>query len=263
MASSADNGLTQARSLYNRKLTAERTRQMRGLLESHAAAALTPTAEAPALLATTVLCDYLNRWNSADHTHVATAEKAVQQALAADSSHALAHYAKGFLHRTKGEHREALAAFTETTRLNPRFARAHAQRGAELVYLGRPNEGIPEVEKALALSPRSSARGMFFWIIGRARFCMGQYGDAIPWLRRSIRLWPHLWYNRLYLVSAYALLGNTAAAKRALRAFEGRFPGFTLKRVVEEEKANPSDHGFMVEGRRKFHEGLVKAGMPE
>lgn len=262
MASGSNDGLARARTLYNQKLTPESTKQMRGLLEPHAAAPQ-GTAEAPALLATTVLCDYLNRWNGADKTHVATAESAVQRALAADANHSLAHYAKGFLHRTKGEHEAALAAFTETTRLNPRFARAHAQRGAQLVYLGRANEGIAEVEKALALSPRSSARGMFFWIIGRARFYMGQYADAIPWLRRSIRLWPHLWYNRLYLVSAYALAGNNAAAKRALRAFESRFPGFTVARVLVEEEANPNGNRFMVEGRRKFHEGLRKAGMPD
>jgi tetratricopeptide (TPR) repeat protein len=157
------------------------------------------------LHATTLLCDYLNRWNEAGPEEVAKAEAAVLQALGSNPSHGLAHYAKGFVHRTKGEHDAALAAFTETLKHVPNFARAHAQRGAQLLYLGRPQEAIAEVEKALEISPRSAQRGMFYWIIGRARFFMGQYAEAIPWLRRSIRLWPHLWYNRLYLASAYAL----------------------------------------------------------
>ena len=102
---------------------------------------------------------------------------------------------------------------------------------------------------------------MFYWIIGRARFFMGQYGDAIPWLRRSIKLWPHLWYNRLYLASAYALSGKKAAASRALKEFEDQFPGYTLARVAEHERTNPNDNPFVVAGRSRFHEGLRRAGM--
>jgi tetratricopeptide (TPR) repeat protein len=185
----------------------------------------------------------------------------VHHALTTKPDHFLGHYAKGFLHRTRGEHEDALAAFTETVKHNPTFARAHAQRGAELVYLGRPEEGIADVEKAIALSPKSPSLGMFHWIIGRARFFMGQYAEAIPWLQRSVRHWPHLWYNRLYLVSAYALLGKKAAASRALRAFDKQFPGYTLARVVVEERSNPNNNPFVVAGRSRFHEGLQRAGM--
>jgi tetratricopeptide (TPR) repeat protein len=244
-----------ARTLYDKRLSPQSTQQMRDLLErSHH--------EASVFHAATVLCDYLNRWNDAGNPEVAKAEAAVLQALTHDPKHALAHYAKGFVHRTKGEHEAALAAFTETLKHDPDFARAHAQRGEELIYLGRPEEGIAEVETALRLRPRSSARGMFYWIIGRARFFMGQDVEAITWLRHSVRLWPNLWYNRLYLVSAYALSGNKAAAGRALRAFEREFPGYTLARVTEHERATPNKHPFVTEGRRRFHEGLQVAGMP-
>ena len=249
------NSIAQARAIYEQRLNPERTRQMREHLD-HA------VADSSALAATSVLCDYLNRWNDADADEVAKAETAVHHALSVKPDHYLGHYAKGFLHRTRGEHAEALAAFTETVRHNPDFARAHAQRGAELIYLGRAEEGIVEVEKAIRLSPNSKSLGMFYWIIGRGRFFLGQYKEAIEPLTRSVRLWPNLWYNRLYLVSAHALIQNKAAARRTLRAFDKLFPYYTLARVAHEERTNPNSGRFMVEGRRRFHEGLERAGMP-
>jgi adenylate cyclase len=249
------NSIARARAIYDKRLSPQRTQQMRGHLEASAA-------ESSALLATSVLCDYLNRWNDAGPAEVARAEVAVAHALAAKHDHFLAHYAKGFLHRTRGEHDAALAAFTEALKYNPTFARGHAQRGAELLYVGRPEEAIAEVEKAIQLNPNSSSLGMFYWIIGRARFYMDQYAEAVPWLQKSVRLWPNLWYNRLYLVSAYGLLGNKAAASRGLRAFDRLFPGYTIARVLVEERANPIKHRFVVRGRRRFHDGLKRAGMP-
>ena len=246
--------IARASALYEKRLSPASTRNMRGLLDAS-------RHEGAVLHATTVLCDYLNRWNEAGPAEVAEAEAAVLQALRHNPDHALAHYAKGFVHRTKGEHEAALAAFTEALKHDPDFARAHAQRGAELLYLGRPEEAIVEVETALRLSPRSAQRGMFYWIIGRARFFMGQYSQAIPLLRRSIRLWPHIWYNRLYLASAYALSGKPAAASRALQEFEHEFPGYSLARVREHERTNPNDNPFVVAGREQFHEGLRRGGM--
>jgi len=251
---SRGDSIARARAIYDRRLSPQRTQEMRGLLQASAA-------ETSALIATAVLCDYLNRWNDAGPAEVASAEAAVQQALALDPNLALAHYANGFVHRTRGQHEAALAAFTEALKHRPEFARCHAQRGAELLYLGRPEEAIAEVEQAISLSPNSPSLGVFYWIIGRARFYMGQYAEAVPWLQRSVRLWPDLWYNRLYLVSAYALLGNKAGASRALRAFERLFPGYTLARVLVEERANPIKHRFVVTGRRRFHQGLERAGM--
>jgi tetratricopeptide (TPR) repeat protein len=228
---------------------------MRGLLNESAA-------ETAALLATTVLCDYLNRWNEAGPAEVARAEAAVKQALADDPKLFLAHYANGFLARARGQHEASLAAFDQAIGNAPDFARAHAQRGEQLLYLGRFDEAIASVEKAISISPKSSVRGYFYWVIGRARFFKEQYAQAIPWLERSVRNWPNVWYNRAYLVSAHALADNPAAARRVRRAFDRRFPGYTLAHVIENERATPDDNRLVVAGRERFHEGLRRAGMP-
>lgn len=251
---SSDDPLRRAKALYERRVTPQRTREMRGLL-------VDSTAETAALTATTALCEYLNRWNDAGPAELGQAEAAIRQALDHNPQFFLAHYAEGFLHRARGEHRQALSAFDRAIAANPEFARAYAQKGEELVYLGQPEKGIEQVERALALSPNSSVRGYFLWVIGRALFFLKQDAQAIPRLRQSVREWPNVWYNRAYLVSALAHSGQKAAASRALQAFNTRFPGYALARVLENEGATPDDDPFVIAGRERFHEGLRLAGM--
>jgi len=105
-------------------------------------------------------------------------------------------------------------------------------------------------------------RGYFYWVIGRAYFFKEDYPQAIDWLRRSVREWPDVWYNRAYIISAQAMAGRQATAQRALAAFNRRFPGYTLRQVMLDEEANPSGHRSVGEGRDRFHEGLSRAGMP-
>jgi len=251
---SSGNSFARVRTLYEKPVTPRRTRLMRGLLDSSAA-------ETAAFTATTALCEYLNRWNDAGPAEVARAEAAIALALDQKPQPFLAHYAKGFLCRTRGQHQAALDAFDETIKSAPKFARAYAQKGEELVYLGRPADGIAEVERALAISPNSSVRGYFYWVIGRARFFMKEDAVAIGWLQKSVRNWSNVWYNRLYLVSAHAHSGQRAAASRVLQAFDRRFPGYTLANVFENEDATPDDNPFVVAGRERFHDGLRLAGM--
>ena len=249
------NSVARAKAIYDGRLDPRGTKRMRGHLEGHAA-------DSSALLATSTLCDYLNRWNDAGDAEIAKAEAAVSHVLSIKPNHYLGHYAKGFLHRTRGEHEEALAEFTATLKHSPKFARAHAQRGAELIYLGRPQEGIAEVQQAISLSPKSPSLGMFQWIIGRAKFVLGDDQEAITWLEKSVKAWPKLWYNRAYLIAAYEVTGKRAAAARALKAFDKRFSKWTLERVLKEEKANPNSNPFMVNGRKRLHQALLDAGMP-
>jgi hypothetical protein len=53
---------------------------------------------------------------------------------------------------------------------------------------------------------------------------MERLHDSVEWLAKSVEIRPNLWYNRLFLVSAYALTHQSAAAVAALREFDARFP---------------------------------------
>ncbi len=251
----SDDPLARAATLYQRNITPNRTQEILGLLDQSAA-------ETAAYTAITVLCQYLNRWDDAGTAEVARAEAAVEVALAHGPQLFLAHYAKGFLCRARGQHQAAVDAFDETIKHAPEFARGYAQKGEDLVFLGRPADAVAAVKRALEISPHSSVRGYFYWVIGHAQFTMQEDAEAIRWLQRSVRNWPNVWYNRLYLVSAHAHSKDLTSARRILRAFNRQFSGYTLMRVIESEGVIPQSNPFIVAERERFHEGLRLAGMP-
>jgi tetratricopeptide (TPR) repeat protein len=253
-----------AKGLYFNGITPEHTLAARHLLED-AVRLDAKSAESWAWLADLLASDYLNRWNNAGKDQLAEAEHAVARALAVDPYFSLAHFANGFIHRAKGENAAALDAFAHAVKLNQNFARGYVQEADELINAGRPAEAPPLVRKAIVLSPRDPSLGVFYWNLGRASFFSNRYHDAIPWLRKAVELRPNLWHNWLYLVSAYALLGEEGEARNVLAEFNGhalyRDRKFTLAIVEDYERANPSENPVIIEGRKKFHEGLLKAGM--
>jgi len=259
--------LAEAKALYSR-LTPENTltarRMLRSALEEGIGWTPGSQAEAWAFLADILTCDYLNRWNGAEAAELAEAETAAGEALRLDPNLAHAHYAQAFICRAKGDHEAALAAYQRTIELSPDMVRAYAQKANELMYLGRLDEVPPLVETAIGRTPPGNLQlGMFYWIIGRARFLQDRYGEAVDWLRQSVEVRPNLWYNRLYLVSAHALNGDRSGAEGVLREFDAVFPGYTLARVKQNEQHNPNDNPVMVRCRAKFYRGLLMAGMKE
>ena len=70
---------------------------------------------------------------------------------------------------------------------------------------------------------------------------------------------------QLVILDAYALTGDEAAARKTFDDFKAhnlyRDLKLTLATVKVYEEANPNSNPVIVEGRKKFHEGLLKAGM--
>jgi adenylate cyclase len=225
-------------------------------------ASLAVRAHAWALLADRLVSDYLHGWNGAAARELAIAELAVAEALKIDPRLAVAHHASGFIHRARGRHQEAHSAFHRTTQSDPDFARAHAQKGSQLMYLGQPARTAALVDEAIRRSPNDPSLYIFYWIRGRAAFFLGDYDEAITWLQKSIDQRKTVWYSWLYLASAYALKGDIGTAQTKLREFDSLFPKYTVAKVSKNEKSNPNSHPVVVAGRQKFHEGLRRAGMP-
>jgi len=253
----------QATALYINGVTAEHLAAASRLLEQ--SVQLDPNlAESWSWLAEMLVTQYLHRWNNVGKEALEQAEEAIAKAVTINPDIAQAYYTQGLIRRAKGDQLGALEALSHSVEVNPNFPRALAEKANQLTSLGRPADVPQLVEKAIKLSPRdNSALGGMRWIIGRAYFISGDYRNAIVWLQKSVELRPNDWYNRLYLVSAYALDRQKDEAKKALQEFNNnpRFAGYTLERVAEEMKALPNDNPLIVSARQKVHEGLRIAGM--
>jgi adenylate cyclase len=216
-------------------------------------------------------CDYFNHWNEAKDSPEAAknllqrGEAAVQEALKIDPSIAQAHFADGFIRRAKGDHQGALDAFDRAVQLDANFASALAQKANQLVMVGRPKKAPPPALKAITLSPRDPAIGVFYWILGRAYFVMEDYSNAIVWLRKSAEVRPNVWYSRAYMLAAYALTGRHVQPEgvAALSDYKGAFGGYTVQRIRElYEKELPHTDPVVQASIQALYDGLQKAGVP-
>jgi adenylate cyclase len=216
--------------------------------------------------------DYLNHWNEAKDSQEAArellrrGEAALQEAMKIDPSNAVAHFADGFIRRAKGDHEGALDAFDRAVQLNPNFASAWVQKANQLVMVGRPKEAPALVLKAIALSPRDPAIGAFYWVVGRAYFVMKNYDDAIIWLRKSVEVRPNLWYNRAYLIAAYALTNRHQQSEgvAALNNYNAAFAGYNVERIRNlYAKELPHPDPGMQASISELYRGLQMAGVPE
>jgi adenylate cyclase len=251
-----------AMAYYINGVTPEHLLNARRLLEQ--SVQLDPNlAESWSWLAEMLVTQYLHRWDNVGKEALEQAEEAIAKAVAINPNVAQAYYTQGLIRRAKNDQLGALEALSRAVEVNPNFPRALAEKANQLTSLGRPAEAPPLVEKAIKLSPRDPALGGVYWIMGRAHFVSGDYRNAIVWLQKSVALRPNDWFNRLYLVSAYALDRQKDEAKKVLREFNDnpRFAGYSLQRVAEEMKVLPNDNPLIVSARQKVHEGLQIAGM--
>jgi tetratricopeptide (TPR) repeat protein len=230
------------------------------------------SADAWSQLANVLVDDYLNHWNGARENQqtgqdvLRRAQEALQEALRLDPSIAMAHYADGFIRRSKGDHQGALDAFDRAVELNPNFARAYAQKANQFVLLGRPQEAPPLVLKAIRLSPRDPSLGVFYWVIGRAYFVMRDYDDAVVWLRKSVEVRPNLWFSRAMLISSYALTGRheRSEARAALTDFNSGFSKYNnLERISEVYNEEAYSNKDFRASLQELYRGLRQAGFPE
>jgi adenylate cyclase len=230
------------------------------------------SAESWSQLAAVLANDYLNNWNEAQQGQATgqdllrRAEHALQEALKIDPTVATAHLAAGFIRRAKGDQQGAFDAFDRAVQLDPNSARALAQKANQLVMVGRPKEAPPLVLKAITLSPRDPYMGMFHWVIGRAYFVVQNYDDAIVWLRKAVELRPNVWYNRAYLLAAYALTGRHQQPEGAvtLADYNAAFSGYTVQRIRDlYEKELPHPDRGMQASIQELYKGLQLAGVRE
>lgn len=245
--SDADEIRKRAKALHDIPITSENTLALR--------------AELLALLADVLASDYLHGWNDAGLQELAQAERLADAALRLDPNLALAHYAKGFVERAKGQHEKARDAFDRALQLDGGFAAARAQKANELLSLGQGQNALVEIDRAISTVPDN---GTFHWIRGRICFFLKDYAGAVQSLSESVQRRPGDWYNRVYLIAAHHQNNDTPNARRVLNEFRQhpRFRNYTVARVRQNEGANPNSNPDVRAMRDLVREALTQTGLP-
>ena len=135
--------------------------------------------------------------------------------------------------------------------LNPNDDLIVVQQGEILTWLGRPEEGIEWIEKAMRLNPYHPER---FWNhLGRAYYVARRYGEAAEAIGR-ITAPDHSHYA--LLAASYAQMGDDTAARAHAQNVLKHDPEFTVESYLA------TQHYKHDSDREHHREGLLKATLP-
>jgi adenylate cyclase len=181
-----------------------------------------------------------------------SAEALARRAVSLDGADAEARSCLGWALQARGELEGALAEIERALAISPNLALAHGQRGATLIFLGRPKEGLASLETCIRLDPRDPFLAVRLLHVTCGLYFSREYEAATEAAKRLIRSYPDFPMIYRWPAAALGQLGRTAEAKEALEKAISLAPAafdmYVRKRVPW---FRPEDHAHLVDGLRK------------
>lgn len=172
-------------------------------------------------------------------------------ALALDDNDSDVHRILAALNLMREDHDKAAYHQERALALNPNYDLVVVQQGELLTWLGRPEEGIDWIKKAMRLNPYHPER---FWShLGRACYCAEKYAEAIEAFSRITRP-DHT--HHAFLAATFAQMGNAVAAAAHVAEVLKRAPQFSTAVYLA------TQHYQREVDRQRHEAGLLKAGLP-
>jgi len=172
-------------------------------------------------------------------------------ALALDDNDSDVHRILAALNLTRKDHDKAAYHQERALALNPNYDLVVVQQGELLTWLGRPEEGIDWIKKAMRLNPYHPER---FWNhLGRACYCAEKYAEAAAAFSRITRP-DHS--HHAFLAATFAQMGNAIAAAAHAAEVLKREPSFSVAAYLA------TQHYKLDSDRQRHEAGLLGAGLP-
>ncbi|MER8504719.1 adenylate/guanylate cyclase domain-containing protein [Mesorhizobium sp. M0204] len=175
---------------------------------------------------------------------------ALDRALALDNNDADVHRILAAVNVNNNELTTARYHQERALALNPNYDLVVVQQGELLTWLGRPEEGIEWIRKAMQLNPHHPER---FWShLGKAHFAARQYGEAIE---AFMHLSTMDSVQHAFAAACYGWLGDEIAAAAHLGKIRTLDPQFDLESFIA------TLHYAQESDVQHVREGLLKAGI--
>jgi adenylate cyclase len=171
--------------------------------------------------------------------------------LALDDNDSDVHRILAALNLNRDNHDKAAYHQERALALNPNYDLVVVQQGELLTWLGRPEEGIDWIKKAMRLNPYHPER---FWShLGRACYCAERYAEAAEAFSRITRL-DHT--HHALLAATLTQMGDVVAATAHAAEVLKREPNFSVAAYLA------TQHYKRKADRERIEAGLIKAGLP-
>jgi TolB-like protein len=188
------------------------------------------------------------------------ADELSARAVAVDPNNYLAHYARAlFLAPQRPD--EGMAEAERALALNPSFLPTYVAFWRANWTEGRPEKANEYAETALRLSPRDPINFIFLRIKGVGLFSLSRYEEAADACRRTIALNPQDATAYMWWSASLALGGWDAEAVETLKRYLA-LPG-AARSIGQIKGRQPFEAPFVREVYDRVYGGLRKAGLKE
>ncbi|MDX1395493.1 MAG: protein kinase [Gemmatimonadota bacterium] len=145
---------------------------------------------------------------------LAKARRANDRALALDDRLAEAHASRGQIIRADRDWGAEERAYRRAIELNPNYATAHQWYATLLAALGRREEALAHMDRALELDPLAPAISVTSGVV---RTVCGDLEAGIEEVERTVGMAPRFFSAQAWVAELYAFAGRYEEAHRALR----------------------------------------------
>jgi len=159
----------------------------------------------------------------------------------------------------KGQHDKAVAIGQKGLAINSNSATYNAVFADVLTSVGRYEEALVLIKKAMRLNPNYPSWYLLF--LGRIYFNTERYNEAIPVYKKYIELSPSDVRGSLALIACYMDLNRKKEAHESVAEVLRINPNLSLEFVAK--LIPPGINQVQREKRETFLEALRNAGLPE
>lgn len=183
-------------------------------------------ARAYAGLALSYAADYRNQWSQDREQALRQAEETANTAQQIDPYIREVYWVLAYVDTQKKNMDAALAHVRKALELDRFYADAHALMGGINTYRGQPGLSIPQLREAMRLNP--DAGYLYYLLLGRAYFFLGQNEQAVINLRESLSRNPDNLEARIYLSATAVAADDPEAAHWEVHEIHAIAPEFDL-----------------------------------
>lgn len=201
-----------------------------------------------------------NRWAPDYDAAVARVTEAAERLQALDEHDAHTYFARLFQAGLGRDHETLLRVATRMNERLPSYPHGHLFRSMALLNLGRFDECIDAVRRAIQLGPRDPTIGLRYRHLGTCQFMRGDYAGAVQSAREAVQHNPRLPLPPLLLAAALERNGQSDEARALVAEHLRTHPAARAADVAT--LAHGGHEPRYREGEQRWIESLKLLGMP-
>jgi adenylate cyclase len=155
--------------------------------------------------------DLIMNWSESRSESFKQLTKSAQEGLALDESEPLLHALQSQIYLIEKQFEKALSEGEKAVSLSPSYFDAYVYLGHTLRYLGKPEEAIVVLKKAIRLNPFPSVN--YYHNLGISYLFAGMAKEALATYKKAIKIGPNNLAVNIGLAVTYSSLGQEEEAR--------------------------------------------------